>query len=53
MMHIWLENLGESKTEYRGKVQHVLSGEVRYFHDWSMLENHLLDILNDSKLNRG
>jgi hypothetical protein len=33
MLRIWLEDLGNGLTERRGKVQHVDSGEVRYFHD--------------------
>ena len=36
-IRVWLEDLGESQTEWRGKIQHVLSGEVRYFRDWSGL----------------
>ncbi len=36
-VRVWLENLGESGPEWRGKVQHVLSKEVRYFQGWPML----------------
>ncbi len=36
---MWLEYLGDGKTEWRGQVKHVLSGEVRYFRDWqNMIE---------------
>lgn len=37
MVRVWLENLGEGWSEWRGQVKHVLSGEVRYFRDWSTL----------------
>ena len=37
MVRVWLESLGESKTECRGRVQHVTSSEVRYFQGWPML----------------
>ena len=37
MVRAWLEDLGDGKTEWRGQVKHVMSGEVRYFRDWSML----------------
>ncbi|HYU76234.1 MAG TPA: hypothetical protein VEL31_26475 [Ktedonobacteraceae bacterium] len=37
MVRIWEEELGNGQTEWRGKVQHVTSGEVRYFRDWSTL----------------
>ena len=36
-VRVWLEDLGEGQTEWRGKIQHVLSGEARYFRDWTGL----------------
>ncbi|MFL5804180.1 MAG: hypothetical protein ACJ8CR_20840 [Roseiflexaceae bacterium] len=36
-VRLWIENLGDGRTEWRGQVQHVLSGETRYFRDWSTL----------------
>ncbi len=36
-VRLWLEELGNGESEWRGKVQHVTSGEVRYFRDWTML----------------
>jgi hypothetical protein len=38
MLRLWLEDLGNGQTDWRGKVQHVNSGEARYFRDWSTLE---------------
>ena len=37
MVRIWEEELGNGQTELRGKVQHVTSGEARYFRDWTTL----------------
>ena len=37
-LRMWLENLGNGQTDWRGKVQHVNSGEARYFRDWPTLE---------------
>lgn len=34
---MWQEELGEGQSEWRGKVQHVQSGEVLYFRQWSAL----------------
>ncbi len=34
---MWREELGEGQSEWRGKVQHVQSGEVLYFRQWSAL----------------
>jgi hypothetical protein len=33
-LRIWPEPLGDGRVEWRGKVQHVLSGEAHYFRDW-------------------
>jgi hypothetical protein len=46
-VRVWLEDLGEGKTEWRGKVTHVASGEVRYFRGWSRLARQLREMLPD------
>ena len=33
-LRVWREELGESRTEWRGQIQHVASGETHYFRDW-------------------
>jgi hypothetical protein len=38
---LWTEALGEGKVDRRGLVQYVLSGECRFFHDWSTLVEYL------------
>ena len=37
MLKVWAEELGDGQWEWRGQVQHVKSGETRYFRDWSTL----------------
>lgn len=32
-VRLWLERLGEGQIVRRGKVQHVVSGEIQYFQD--------------------
>ena len=44
-VRLWQENLGDSRTEWRGKVQHVQGGEAFYFREWSMLIAALLKML--------
>jgi len=44
-VRLWLEDLGEGRAEWRGKVQHVTSGEVRYFRDWATLIAALQEML--------
>jgi len=36
-VRVWREELGNGHSEWRGKVQHVLSGETRYFRKWADL----------------
>lgn len=43
-VRIWPEAVGE-EIEWRGKVQHVTSGETRYFRDWPTLVAFLEEML--------
>jgi hypothetical protein len=36
-VRLWLEDLGEGQTEWRGEVHEVVSDERRYFRDWPTL----------------
>ena len=36
-MRVWREELDEGRYEWRGKAQHALSGETRYFRQWEDL----------------
>jgi hypothetical protein len=47
-VRLWLEDLGEGRSEWRGKVQHVTRGEVRYFRDWPGLVACIQDLLGGS-----
>ena len=44
-VRIWQEELGDGQSEWRGKVQHVHTGEALYFRDWSVLVTALLKML--------
>jgi hypothetical protein len=46
MLRTWREDLGEGCSEWRGRVQHVTSGEVRYFRDWPALIACLQEMLS-------
>jgi hypothetical protein len=47
-VRVWQEELGNGQTEWRGKVQHVHSGEVRYFREWPALVAALLNMLQEA-----
>lgn len=49
-IRLWVETLGDDHQEYRGKVQHVASGEARHFRDWATLEAFLLEAFLSEKL---
>lgn len=48
-VRLWAEDIGERQTEWRGRVQHVTSGEAHYFRDWPTLITHLLKMLPQSE----
>lgn len=47
-VRMWLEDLGNSQTEWRGKASYIPTGEFCYFREWSMLlaffEKHALGV---------
>ena len=49
MVRVWQEDLGEGKNEWRGKVQCVSRGEVRYFREWQTLITYLQNMLANVK----
>ena len=49
-MLIWREHLSCDQSEWRGKVVYVPGREVRYFREWSMLIDFLLEILAQQDL---
>ncbi len=49
LVRVWLQDLGDDKTEWRGQVKHVMSGEVRYFRSWPSLTRHLKAILSSAR----
>ncbi len=40
-LRLWTEPLGEGQVARRGRVQYVLSGERRFFRNWSTLVEYL------------
>jgi hypothetical protein len=48
-VRLWREEQGEGQTEWRGKVQHITTGEAYYFRAWPDLIARLL-AMTDSAL---
>ena len=42
-VRVWREDLGDGRDEWRGKAQHILSGEARYFRDWQTLVTFIVE----------
>lgn len=36
-LRVWVEDVGNGRTEFRGTLKHVLSGETRHFRSWPTL----------------
>jgi hypothetical protein len=47
-VRVWREELGAGRVEWRGKVQHALSGEARYFREWAELVAFVREQVNDT-----
>lgn len=45
-LRMWPEEVGDGRVDWRGKIQHLNSGEVRYFRDWAALEAFLDGLLH-------
>lgn len=41
-VRLWVEAWGHGQGEVRMQVQHVLSGETRYFRDWSAVVTYMI-----------
>jgi hypothetical protein len=48
-VRIWREELGDGRIEWRGKVQHALSGEARYFREWTELIAFMREQVGDDR----
>jgi hypothetical protein len=49
-VRLWREQLNDH-WEWRGKVQHVLSGETRYFRDWQTLLAFIQETWTEAGIN--
>lgn len=47
-LRFWSEDLGNEQSDWRGKVQHINSGEVVYFREWSVLETFMERFLQNA-----
>ena len=48
-VRVWKEEVSNGQIEWRGKVQLVNGGDVRYFRDWDALVPLLLTMLSESQ----
>jgi len=51
-VRVWREDVGTGRIEWRGKVEHVLSGETRYFRDWHVLLDFLQEMKTEDSVSR-
>ena len=48
-VRVWQEEVGKDKTEWRGKVHLITTGNVRYFRGWEALVPLLLTMLSEGE----
>ena len=46
-VRVWQEEMSADQTEWRGRVQLMSSGEVRYFREWAALAPLLLAMVSE------
>ena len=49
-LRVWREELDAGRWEWRGKVQHVTSGETQYFRTWAGLVARLTTLLKEKDI---
>jgi hypothetical protein len=47
-LRLWQEQIDDRRSEWRGQVQEVTTGEARYFRDWQTLIEHLRGMIGQS-----
>lgn len=47
LLRVWPETVGNEQVEWRGRIQSLHSGEVRYFRDSQTLHQALLRMIED------
>ena len=45
VLRVWLEELGNGQSEWRGQLQQVSSGDVHYFRNWQTMRSYLTEML--------
>jgi hypothetical protein len=47
-LRLWQAKLGNGQSEWRGQLQHVVGGQIRYFRDWPTLIRQLGELLSET-----
>ena len=50
-LRVWQESLGEQRTEWRGRIKNLDSGEVRFFRNATTLYRVMLQMLPEEESN--
>ena len=49
-LRLWPEEMGAEEPAWRGRLQHTVSGEVRYFQGWEALVEVLLSLMEEDEV---
>jgi hypothetical protein len=47
---LWQEETGDDSTAWYGRMQHVASGEVRFFNNWETFINGLTELTSQIRV---
>jgi hypothetical protein len=47
-LRVWQAELGQGQSEWRGQLQQVVGGQIRYFRDWPTLILYLGELLSQA-----
>ena len=51
-LRLWIEQTGPDSNDIRIRVQHVLSGEVRYFRNWTDVAAFVMQVIQNPEIKR-
>ena len=41
-LRVWVEDVGDGRSEIRGQIKHIPTGETTFFRKWSSLKSFLM-----------
>lgn len=49
VLRLWAEDMGGGRSDWRGSIRHLATGEARYFRDWPTMEAFVDGVLGGAE----